>query len=75
VVICDDVKNSSYVKDYKNIYLIDINRDFYYNKPGRGGSPYNEYLNHALNMMDPDDYFMILDDDDFYTSTHELKNI
>ena len=75
VVLCDDIENSQYVLGYRGIKLITLNRELYWDKPAHGGTPYNEYLNHALNLMRPDDYFVILDDDDFYINNTALKTI
>jgi len=73
VVITDDIQNSEYVKNYRGIRLITLNRDFYWDKEGHSGTPYNEYLNVALNMMRPQDYICMMDDDDFYIDNHSLK--
>lgn len=75
VVICDDIENSKYVYDYPNIELITVNRDTYKNNPRLGGGFYNVYLNHGVNKAHPEDYFIVLDDDDYYTDNTSIKEI
>lgn len=76
IVITDDPKNSDYVFKYTNIHkLILLNRDLYYSKHNHGASPYNEYLNHAITYLNPEDYFVILDDDDYFPGPHRIHNL
>lgn len=65
IVIVDEHIPKHYTKGYPDIKVLKLNREQFVS----GGSGYfNHYLNYAICMLNPNDRFCILDDDDLFTS-------
>lgn len=64
IVISDNDKDT-YISEYEGIQLIKLNSKNY--------SHFELYLNEALQIIPEDDYFCVLDDDDFYTTEKSLE--
>jgi GT2 family glycosyltransferase len=72
IVIVDDYTPDHYINGYSDVTILKLNRDKF--KP-RGGGFYNNYLNYALCMLNPDDKFIILDDDDVFVGKDAVRGI
>lgn len=63
IVLSDDPKDT-YVYEYNNINIINLDRTKF--------SHFELYLNEAIKIIPENDYFCVIDDDDFYTTPESL---
>lgn len=69
-VTSDDDDTFEYLKNYKNIKIIQLIRP---RRKNANQQPYNKYINEVLNIINNEGWVLILDDDDIFDKNNSIS--
>lgn len=69
-ITSDDDDTFEYLKNYKNIKIIQLIRP---RRKNSNQQPYNKYINEVINIINNDGWILILDDDDIFDKNNSIS--